>query len=1605
MRAEQELGKLLKSVDGHLAKRKTRAADVRAFAAVFYSHGVTEDLLRYGAGDLAALAEAAFGFAGRRQPGRHKIGFSDLTTTAEADTVIEILNDDMPFLVDSVLGLLNEMGIDIDLVLHPIVAVRRKPDGTLDKVVGEAEGNAPGVFRESFIHLHVCRLADPARRTELHKQLSAVLEDVRTVVLDWRPMVDRLHGVVAGFQSNPPPVPVDELAESIQFLDWLADNHFTLLGMREYEFVGGSRRGVLKAVAGSGLGLLRDPHVQVLRRAGQLASITPEVREFLMQPSPLIITKANVKATVHRRVYMDYIGVKRFDARGTLTGEVRIIGLFTSSAYTRSPREIPMLRRKVAYVMGKSRFNPDGHSGKALLNVLESYPRDELFQIDADTLLDTAIGILQLDERPRPRAFVRRDKFDRFVSILVFVPRDRFNTDVRVRIGEYLASTYDGRVSAFYPAFPEGTLVRIHYIIGRNETPTPEADLAGVEAAVAEIVRTWEDHLEDRIAGQFAGARRAAVIERYRTAFSPAYQETFGPTEAVADIERMERLKTGGDLTIDFHRASGDGPDTLRLKLYHLGTPIALSDRLPILENMGLRSINERSFLVGRARDGAVEEIWLHDIVLRTVTGGAVDLGRVKEPLAACYMAIWNGLAENDGFNALVLLELIGWRDVALLRTVAKYLRQAAIPFSNEYMWTTLARHSGIARLLVDLFHARFDPHFDKPRQAAEKRIRGRIEKALEAVAVLDEDRILRRFTNLVTVALRTNFFQPDADGRPKGAIAIKIDSAQVDSLPEPRPFAEIFVYSPDVEGVHLRGGKIARGGLRWSDRPEDFRTEVLGLAKAQHVKNAVIVPVGAKGGFVPKRLPVDAGREAVQAEAIRCYRIFVSSLLDVTDNLKGEAVVPPLEVVRHDGDDPYLVVAADKGTATFSDIANGISESRDFWLADAFASGGSAGYDHKKMGITARGAWEAVKRHFREVDTDIQTTPFTVIGCGDMSGDVFGNGMLLSKQTRLLAAFDHRDIFIDPDPDPARSFAERRRMFALPRSSWQDYSTKLISKGGGVFSRSLKAIPLTDQIRELTGITTRHATPAELIRALLKTPADLLWFGGIGTYVRATGETDEQVGDRANDALRVSARELGARVVGEGANLGLTQRARIEFAQCGGRINTDAVDNSAGVNSSDVEVNIKIALGSAEQAGKLTRKARNTLLAAMTEEVAGLVLRNNYQQTLSLSLTRARGLDELGFQGRLMRDLEARGLLDRAIETLPDDAGLAEREAAGLPLTRPELAVLIAYAKITLFDDLLASSVPDDSYLGKELFRYFPLKLQEKYPGEIAGHKLRREIISTMLANSMINRGGPTMISRLTDETGAGVAEIAAAFAMARDSFHLTELNGEIEALDTRIPAAVQTSLFLDLQDLMMGQTVWFLRNAPVLTGLEGQIRHYRDGIATLAGRLDTVLPATVRARIDQAEAQLAASGVPKPLAGRLARLDALSRAPDVILVATQTKKPIDVVARAFFGIGARLGVDRLAQRAGQVEVADYFDRLALGRSVEGVFATQRGIAAEILRDGKGKGDPLTAWTAAKGPVLARTERSMAEMIDNGELTLAKVTVAGSYLQDLLST
>jgi glutamate dehydrogenase len=1517
------------------------------------------------ADDLARQAPDALIAALERSYARLIAGPLDETrifaTPAEAPDeplVLDIICPDMSFIVDSALAALRAMGGVIRLFAHPVVHLT------------QGRVSASGGQAVSLLHIH----SDPVADIDaLVAELRATLQDVSRATGDWQPMLERVQKSMAGLAA----APTGQRDEALSFLDWLTAHNFTFLGLREYRLDGDA----LVQVAGSGLGILRDDSVKVVRSGADYVDSTPQLVAFAKSQDPLLVTKANLRARVHRRAHMDYVGIKLFAADGTASGELRVVGLYTAQALSTPHTDVPVIRRKIADVMRRSGVDPLSHAGRTLLGALDSYPRDELFQIDTGQLAEFAHAIAGLYDRPRIRVLPRIDRFDNFVSILIYVPRDRYDGAVRARIARYLAEVYDGRVSAFYPHFPEGELVRLHVIIGRNGGVTPRPDRKELEAGVEALTRDFSDMLT-------AAASEPGQISDWRQAFSPAYQSRNSAEDALEDIGIFEGLgedETGLKLGT---RSGSDG--RLSLKVYHKATAIALSERVPVLEDFGFRVIDERTYTLV-PRDGI--ERYLHDMVLETSEDTATVLGRARA-IEAGLSAVWTGNAESDQINSLVTLAGLDWNETALLRALARYLRQIGISYSQRYLARVLVTQRAAAQALVALFEALHNPALsDGPARA--EAARAAIAAELDQISSLDEDTIIRRFQNLIEASLRTNNWQRDESGARRPALAIKFDSHRVDGMAEPRPYREISVYSPRVEGIHLRFGSIARGGLRWSDRPEDFRTEVLGLVKAQQVKNAVIVPVGAKGGFVPKRLIAGMARDAFMAEGIASYKMFIGALLDVTDNLVEGVVVPPENLLRRDGDDPYLVVAADKGTASFSDLANEIATSRGFWLGDAFASGGSAGYDHKKMGITARGGWEAVKRHFREMDRDIQAEPFTVAGVGDMSGDVFGNGMLLSRQIRLVAAFDHRDIFIDPMPDAETSFAERQRLFALPRSSWQDYDKSLISEGGGVFSRALKSIPLSPAMKDALGLGQDAATPAEVMKAILSMPVDLLWFGGIGTYIKAAEEDDAAVGDRANDAIRVDAGQVRAKVVGEGANLGVTQRGRIAFALAGGRINTDAIDNSAGVNSSDLEVNIKIALAPVVASGTLDMPARNAFLASMTEEVAALCLRNNYLQTLALSLAERAGVAELPDHRVLIEGLEARGLLDRALEFLPGDAVLEQRAAEGKALTRPELAVLLAYAKLTLFDDLLAGTAIDDDYLASELFRYFPETLHEAYPEAVEAHRLRREIVATVLTNAMINRGGPAFVSELTAATSASPGEVALAFAAVRDSYGLSALNAGIDALDGKIEGGVQLALYAEVEALLRQQSLWFLRNTAIRDGLSELVARHRGGVEQLRAA-EGLLPAGQRAELDRRIDDLAGKGVPEALARMIGELPFLGHSSDIVLVAERAGTDLPTAAKAYFGVASHFDLFRIIAGGRAIVLSDRFERMALDRAMANVMRALRDLAADALA--AGSVDDLVAQRSIE---VARTLSSVT-MLTEGGLTVSRLSVAAGLLTDL---
>ncbi len=1575
------------------------AADpaLSGFFDALYRNASPEDVTRYAQQELAEMARLVFARAMARGPDETLVALFDPSQETAVythnDTILVAVNNDAPFLFDSLMAEVTMHGARLRAVFHPIVMMGGRKTSVivlvLDAVIGEE------------------------RRAALVRGVEAAFAQVAVAVRDWRAMQQRLGEAIAELKAHPSLASADELSESVGFLEWLGDNHFTFLGSRDYAFLG-EGDGRLEPVEGSGLGVLADRDARVVRRVADDTQLTPAVRAFLTQPTPLIITKSNERSLVHRRVHMDYIGVKLFGADGAFKGERRFVGLFTSGAYSRRPSDIPLLRLKVNRVMERAGLPPTSHDAKTLAHILDIYPRDELFQISEDELFPIALGILRLGERPKVRAFLRFDRFDRFVSALVFVPRERFDGQASEKIHAILARAFNGRLSAAIPTLDESALARIHYIIGRNEGPRPAVITATLEDEIRAAIRTWDDGFLAALCARHGEMEGRLLFHDQAQGFPARYRDAFTPMQAVEDLEQLSALvrsPRAPALEASVMRKEHDAPNVLRIKLYGLGTPLPLSVSLPIFENFGLKAIAEDAYSVAfKGEDGAAIETFVLDFLMERTDQSPAELAEIKRPLETAFHAVVAGEAESDGFNKLVIGAGLLWRDVAILRAGAKYLRQAAIAFSQDYMEQAMTRNPDIAGLLIELFHAVCAP--DTANAAAAEKIVKRIELALTDVQSLDDDRIIRRLRNVIANVLRTNFYQPDESGKTKPYIAFKLDSHKLDELPAPRPHVEIFVYSPQVEGVHLRFGKVARGGIRWSDRREDFRTEVLGLVKAQQVKNAVIVPVGAKGGFYPKQLPANASREEVQAAAIAAYKTFINALLDVTDNLAHDGtVVPPQHVVRHDEDDPYFVVAADKGTASFSDIANEIAETRGFWLGDAFASGGSHGYDHKKMGITAKGAWEAVKRHFREMGRDIQSEAFTCIGVGDMSGDVFGNGMLLSKATKLVAAFDHRHVFVDPDPDPAASWAERQRLFDLPRSSWADYDKALISKGGGVFARTLKEIALSAEMKALSGLTEDKTTPAAFIKALLKADVDLLFFGGIGTFVKAAMQNNLDVGDRANDAVRVNGAELRAKVIGEGANLGATQLGRIEYAMAGGRLNTDAIDNSAGVDTSDHEVNLKILMGGPLRRGEISPAERDALLESMTDDVAAHVLADNYDQTLALSVAQSRAPRDLDAHGRYMRDLEARGRLDRAVEFLPDDAELRRRAQNGKGLVRPELAVLLAYAKLDLKAELIASDVPDDSHFDFELAEYFPPQAARKFHVEIERHRLKREIVTDALANRVINLAGPVFVARMKEMSGAPAARIVRAFTVAEGAFGLDALKAHIDALDGRMQADAQIGMYAEIAEILRRLGLWFLTNIPADADLSDTIALYRGGVEALRGTFSTLVSPYEAQDTEGRIAALSEAGAPTGVAEELGALPLMAAAPEIALLARTKSLDLDLVAGAYFAMGSEVGLDRLRGLARRISGGEHWDRLAIRRINDDLFAGQRALTASALamltpetaKGGRLEGaTAVRLWAEEKADALDRAKAFLDALERTGELSVAKLTLANSQIHEL---
>ncbi|MFI5588097.1 NAD-glutamate dehydrogenase [Amycolatopsis sp. NPDC051758] len=1615
------------------------APEIGELIRLYYRHIPAEEIVGDEPVNLVGAVRSHLQLAKHRIPGRPAVRLLNPTVAedgwAREATVVQVVTDDMPYLVDSIAAEFARDGVQVQRIVHPIVVVTRDLTGELQDVHPDADPGEPPAnsAAESWMYIEIDFVTDPNRARELDNRLSSVLGDVREVVEDAEKMAQTACQLAEELETNPPQLPQAEVAEGARLLRWLADGHFTFLGYRRYELVDNPHPDAddpaLRAVLASGLGVLRQDSL-----AARGLTAGPDTAASALAPSLLVLTQASAPSTVHRPVYPYYVGVKTFDADGTVTGEHRFLGMFTTTALHENVLDIPVVCKRVREVIHRAGFPMESFSGQRMLEVLQNWPRADLFSADTDSLYSTTTGAITLSDRRRLRLFLRRDPYGRFYSCLVYLPQDRYTTRSRLAMQEVLLEELEGTQLEYSARIGETVLAQVHFMVHTDPARRFEPDTQRIQERLNSAVRSWDDRMVEAVLDERRersdGGVAVGVLgeesateqgQRYASIFPEGYKEDFSAEEALADLRSLDSLTDEGDLALSFYRPLDAEPGERRFKLYLRGEGVTLSKVLPVLQAMGVEVVDERPYELHREDGGAC---WIYDFGLR-VAQKMLDEGddhaveQLRGRFQDAFEAAWRGDAEVDGLNGLVLRAGLTWRQAAVLRAYSRYLRQAGSAFSQDYIQNTLLNHTQVATKLLRLFEARFDPQLgDADREAATEALAGELSAMIDEVTSLDEDRILRRLMAVIRATLRTNYHVTDADGKTRPYLAIKLDPAGVPDLPEPRPRFEIFVYSPRVEGVHLRFGEVARGGLRWSDRREDFRTEILGLVKAQAVKNAVIVPVGAKGGFVVKMPPAQTGdasidRDAQLNEGIACYRMFISGLLDLTDNRIEGKTVPAPGVVRHDADDSYLVVAADKGTAKFSDIANEMSAQYGFWLGDAFASGGSVGYDHKAMGITAKGAWESVKRHFRELGKDTQTEDFTVVGIGDMMGDVFGNGMLLSEHIRLVAAFNHMHVFLDPNPDAASTFAERRRLFDLPRSSWDDYDRSLISEGGGIYPRSAKSIPISPQVHAALGLDegVTALAPMDLIQAILLAPVELLWNGGIGTYVKAEPETHAAAGDKANDAIRVDGKQLRVKVFGEGGNLGLTQLGRIEFARNGGKINTDALDNSAGVDCSDHEVNIKILLDHLVQTGKLEEAQRNELLVEMTDEVGALVLADNYRQNAVLGVSRAHAAPMLSVHARQVQALVSAGAFDRKLEALPSNSEFRELEKAGKGLTSPELATLLAHVKLDLKDQLLASELPDSKVFADRLPEYFPKPLRERFAPAIGEHPLKRQIITTLVANEVVDGGGISFVYRLMEEMNATATDAVRAYAVVTRVFDLPSLWAEIDALDNVVHTDVADEMVLETRRLLDRAARWFLTNRPQPLALLSEINRFGRVLGELVPKIGDLLRGREAESVQTHADELIAANVPPGLARRVSLLLHTFGLLDVTEVAELAEQQIGVdaphsppeTAELYYALSDHLDVDKMLTEISKLERGNRWHALARLSLRDDVYGSLRAITLDALKhsDPGSSGDAKIAqWEKTNASRLQRARVALDEIHKSGRLDLATLSVAARQIR-----
>ena len=1561
-------------------------------ADYYFRQTQTKDLLNISADDCYGSLLCLWQFIQQRTPGEFK--FRAYNPEPEehfwhsTHSIIELLGDDMPFLVASILMELDRQEIIVHNLNHPVIQVKRDAKGQL-RALRKADADTQAEFQsEALMRIEIDRQADTHELNRIIAGIKKVIRDVQQVVRDRAAMEAHLNEAINWCKTQPQPVNTEEKAEALSYLEWLKDDNFLFVGYRYYELSETEKGTAQRIKKDSGLGTFREE----FRKSPAETYLSPYLAAKLQEPELLVITKSSSRSSVQRHAHLDYLGIKQFDDKGVVIGEWCFFGLFSSQAYSTPLEEVPLLRTKVATLLEMADTPENSHRGKALRHVISNFPRDEILQATQDQLLGTIMGILDCHERRQLRVFLRPDCYDRFVTAMIYVPRDHFNTELRQRFQHILLEELGGNSVDFSVHLSENPLVQLQFVVHCHNSNELSFEEDKLEQVMAEAILDWKDHLQQAILDKHGEAAGSRLYRTYAHAFPAAYREDVYPRQAVADIERLADLKNKGQISTSLYHPVNDFSHC-HFRVLGKGKQLALSDVLPILEQMGVRVFSARPYSI---HPRAAENSWVHDFSVDPSASLDLEDNSLREQFQEVFIRTWKGELENDGFNALVVSAGLNWKQIILVRALAKYLIQLQVPFSQSYMERVLNNNAAITQQLVKLFEVRFDPSKSGNRDTASESILARISKLLDDVANLDEDRILRHFLSVIEAMLRTNAYQTDAEGQLKGYLSFKLKPAAIPAAPQPRPLFEIFVYSPWVEGVHMRGGKIARGGLRWSDRREDFRTEILGLVKAQMVKNAIIVPHGAKGGFIPKQLPTNGSRDDIMAEGIRSYKTFISGLLDITDNMRTGDIIPPSNAIRYDEDDPYLVVAADKGTATFSDIANGVSDQYGFWLGDAFASGGSQGYDHKGMGITARGAWESVKRLFKERGIDSQATDFTAIGIGDMAGDVFGNGMLLSRHIRLVAAFNHMHIFIDPTPDAESSFIERQRLFNMSRSSWDDYERKLISKGGGIYSRQAKRIKLSPEACKALNIGRTTLTPAELIQNILKAPVDLLWNGGIGTYVKASTETHTDVGDRANDSLRINGDELQAKVVGEGGNLGLTQKARIEFARNGGLINTDAVDNSGGVDTSDHEVNIKILLDQIVAAGDMTQKQRNQLLAEMTDEIASLVLRHNFLQSQRLSLSNHQSTVLLNDHRYLIRQYEGEGRLNRKLECLPTDAEMKARFVREEGLCRPEISMLLSHAKLKLFEDLVEARVDEDSYLSKALYQYFPSQLRNKFAEQISQHPLKTEILATHLANHMDNRMGSTFIEYIQQETRCSVIDALRAFIAVVEIQSIQPLWDQFEAIGLSVKDEAQRSEQVRIQRLIEKSCIWLLRTHGNNLDIQQLVDTYKAGTDTVANQLDHLLSDSSREWLQQITGQLIVAGFDSELAYKCASLRYHYYALSIVSIASRNQQSVENAAKVYFSLEDHLSLHWLRGQVRELPVADLWQRKAQASIRDQVDRSLgKNCARALSASGVDADEAMTEWLKDNTPQMERWQATINTIQAAPEQSLAMLSVA----------